>query len=134
MNHKIYKYMKLNTNKNINKLYRIFWIITLKKFKENNDEAGVYFWLKKDNDNYILLYHGTNGLVKQTIKMNEEEKEIIIKKLTCNGFNASETESNSILLTINKKSIIKYVENKSEEETYKTKMPVTPFVENIKRK
>ena len=137
MNHQLYKYMKMNMNKNngINELYRTFWINTLNQFKESNEENGQYFWLQKVNDNYVIFHHGVNGLVKQYIKMSDEEKDIVINKLTNDGFTVTTTENNSILLTISKKDIINYIENnQTDEKTNSIKPIITPFTETRRRK
>ena len=137
MNHKLYKYMRINMNQNnnINELYRIFWINTLKQFKENNEETGLYFWLQKDNENYVIFHHGIHGLIEKTIKMTEEEKEAVMNRLTNDGFNISKTKNNSILLTINKKAILDFIEKKQNQEEISTfKIQVTTFAETRKRK
>lgn len=137
MNHKLYKYMRINMNQNnnINELYRIFWINTLKQFKENNEETGLYFWLQKDNENYVIFHHGIHGLIEETIKMTEEEKEAVMNRLTNDGFKISKTKNKSILLTINKKAILDFIEKKQNQEEISTfKIQVTTFAEARKRK
>lgn len=137
MNHQLYKYIKMNMNKNnrINELYLTFWINTLNQFKESNEEKGLYFWLQNVNDNYVIFHHGVNGLVEQYIKMSDEEKDIVINKLTNDGFTVTTTENNSILLTISKKDIINYIENnQTDEKTNSIKPIITPFTETRRRK
>ena len=137
MNHQLYKYIKMNMNKNnrINELYLTFWINTLNQFKESNEEKGLYFWLQNVNDNYVIFHHGVNGLVEQYTKMSDEEKDIVINKLTNDGFTVTTTENNSILLTISKKDIINYIENnQTDEKTNSIKPIITPFTETRRRK
>ncbi len=127
-----------NNNKDIDELYHTFWINTLIQFRKSNNKIGVYFWLQKQTcDNYTLFYYDDNGLNEKNIKMNENEKEIIIKRLIDDGFEIAETKNKSILLTIKKEAIINYINSEYHKENEKEhiyKMPITPFAETRRRK
>ena len=147
MNKEILNLIKESVNRNgkdhIYELYRTIWINTLIQFREKNNQAGIYFWIKKtENDYYSLFYFSNNGKTEKMLKMNDDEKEAVEIMLLDDGFDVKETKNNNTILMIEKDIIIAFANNCQEEDkknsfeetTYTKKMPITPFTETRRRK
>ncbi len=127
----------------INAFYHSLWIYTLDKYRESDNETGVYFWIKKKDNNYHAVFsYGENGLNIKFLKINEEDLAFVEEILAKDGFKIIITEKNNHLLLINKSDITKkyieinldYMKNEQEEEKSIKKMPITPFAETRHKK
>ena len=98
----------------INNCYRNLWIFTITEFIESDYTQGAYFWLRKNNNNYQIYWHKDGKLINNELNVNDEEIDKVKNLLINNGFEIRTTENNNTFISITKKEIIKFINEKKE--------------------
>ena len=108
--------------KSVERLYRIFWIYILDRFKQEPKNALISIVImQKDNNYYNLLSYGDNKLTELFLKIPKEEKEPFFKMLSEDGFNI--TKSN---ISISRQKIIDFA-TKEERQRKIVAVPEIPI-------